>query len=172
MKKKNGFTLVELLAVIVILALVMVLTIPSIINVMSQARRKTFQEYISKFYTAAVSQYESDSGILGTIKGAGWYVYDVENDIGLADTGNYKGFIVVNASNVDEPHFIIELYNDNYMINNYDITNHKIPDADSTYIKPYSAGTVKTNAYDVCVQAMGGAGHTCYSRTGFPYLAP
>ena len=167
MKKKNGFTLVELLAVIVILALVMVLTIPSIINVMSQARRKTFQEYISKVYTSAVSYYESDSGILGTIKGAGWYVYNVEKDIGLADTGNYKGFIVVNASNVDEPHFIIELYNDNYMINNYDITLHNIPDADSTYIKPYSASAVKTNEYDACHAVAAGEQYSCYSRTGY-----
>ena len=37
MNKKNGFTLVELLAVIVILAVILVIAVPQIINVINES---------------------------------------------------------------------------------------------------------------------------------------
>jgi len=40
--KINGFTLVELLAVIVILAIIMIIAIPSVLNVTEQAKQKSF----------------------------------------------------------------------------------------------------------------------------------
>ena len=48
MKKRNnkGFTLVELLAVIVILAIIMIIAIPSVLATMSTARKKTFEEFM------------------------------------------------------------------------------------------------------------------------------
>ena len=42
MKNNNGFTLVELLAVIVILAVIMVITIPTVLGNMSKAKQKSF----------------------------------------------------------------------------------------------------------------------------------
>jgi type IV pilus assembly protein PilA len=44
MKKKKGFTLVELLAVIVILAIIMIIAIPAVLNTMQTARKKSFME--------------------------------------------------------------------------------------------------------------------------------
>ena len=43
MKKRNGFTLVELLAVIVILAIILVIAVPSIMNTIKDARRASFE---------------------------------------------------------------------------------------------------------------------------------
>lgn len=43
MKKKNGFTLVELLAVIVILAIILVIAIPQIIKTIDAARLSAFR---------------------------------------------------------------------------------------------------------------------------------
>lgn len=48
MKKKNGFTLVELLAVIVILAIIMIIAIPTVLETMASARRSSFAIYIEK----------------------------------------------------------------------------------------------------------------------------
>ena len=39
MNKKNGFTLVELLAVIVILAVILVIAVPSIISTINESRK-------------------------------------------------------------------------------------------------------------------------------------
>lgn len=46
-KKKKGFTLVELLAVIVILAVIMVITIPTVIGSMNNAKLKTEEIFIA-----------------------------------------------------------------------------------------------------------------------------
>lgn len=46
---KKGFTLVELLAVIVVLALIMVFAVPSILTTMNSAKKKSFQMYGEKF---------------------------------------------------------------------------------------------------------------------------
>ena len=43
MKKKNGFTLVELLAVIVILAIILVIAVPQIMNTIKDARKGSFE---------------------------------------------------------------------------------------------------------------------------------
>ena len=57
MKKlnKKGFTLVELLAVIVILAVIMVITIPTVLGSMSGAKKEAFDTAV-----AAVNKYIAD----------------------------------------------------------------------------------------------------------------
>ena len=57
MKKlnKKGFTLVELLAVIVILAVIMVITIPTVLGSMGDAKDKAFESAV-----AAVQKYIDD----------------------------------------------------------------------------------------------------------------
>ena len=59
MKKlnKKGFTLVELLAVIVVLAIIMVLTLPTIMNSMNSARQSTFLLYASRMLDTAADNY-------------------------------------------------------------------------------------------------------------------
>ena len=45
---KKGFTLVELLAVIVVLAIIMLLAIPNVLSVLNVSRRKAFVEFVDK----------------------------------------------------------------------------------------------------------------------------
>ena len=52
--KNKGFTLVELLAVIVILAIIMVIAIPSVTNSSGAAKEKTFQTKVITLETAAI----------------------------------------------------------------------------------------------------------------------
>lgn len=51
--KKNGFTLVEIIAVIVILSVIMVLVVPSITDSSKNTREKTYEAKIESFETAA-----------------------------------------------------------------------------------------------------------------------
>ena len=91
MKKRNGFTLVELLAVIVILAIIMIISIPSVLNTLTAARQKTFGEFVTKVYNVAQTKYIKD----GLLNGEPNYVkYDITTDLDMASTGNYKGYVV------------------------------------------------------------------------------
>ena len=60
MKKRNGFTLVELLAVIVVLAIIMIIAIPAVLDVMNNARKSSFALYIEKVVRDVQTQYVSD----------------------------------------------------------------------------------------------------------------
>ncbi|MBQ6282133.1 MAG: prepilin-type N-terminal cleavage/methylation domain-containing protein [Bacilli bacterium] len=73
MKKRNGFTLVELLAVIVILAIILVIAIPQIMKTIDSARLGSFRSTVRLLLTQAEKQYlvnstlgESTSTITGS----------------------------------------------------------------------------------------------------------
>lgn len=111
MKKlnKKGFTLVELLAVIVVLAIIMVLTVPSVLSSMNSARQSSFLLYAGKMIEAAQSKYQSES-LLTTPNTC----YDLTT---LSGNGSkqYKGIITVEM--VDgNPVFKIRMYDNNYQI--------------------------------------------------------
>ena len=57
MKKRNGFTLVELLAVIVILAIILVIAVPSIMNTIKDARIASYESTAKMVASAAETQY-------------------------------------------------------------------------------------------------------------------
>ena len=113
-KNKNGFTLVELLAVIVILAIIMVLAIPSVLSVMTTAKQKSFVEYITKVYSAAEKKYLSDQLFGGK---QACIVYQVKTDLGLENTGSYDGFVLIGSKDIDgNPQYYITLWNDEYKV--------------------------------------------------------
>ena len=111
---RKGFTLVELLAVIVILAIIMIIAIPAVLQTMNLARQKTFKEYITKVYTGAQTYQVAQAAAGVANKGASYtvvrttgdkstcYVYDIKN-IGLSSVGDYKGTVVIceNVTSVD-----------------------------------------------------------------------
>ena len=57
MKKRNGFTLVELLAVIVILAIILVIAVPQIINTIRDSKISSFKSSAMMVASAAETQY-------------------------------------------------------------------------------------------------------------------
>ena len=135
MKKKNkGFTLVELLAVIVILAIIMIIAIPAVLDTMQTARRKTFKEYILKVSNATQDKYMKDELTNGTVNQC--FVYDITKDLGLPSTGNYKGYTIVTTNGNDEKTVYVTLYDNDFMV--YGLKDSQI---DKAVLLDYVDGT-------------------------------
>jgi prepilin-type N-terminal cleavage/methylation domain-containing protein len=167
MKRRNGFTLVELLAVIVVLAIIMIIAIPAVLDVMNGARRKTFAMAVDKYVNAVTTQYVADSSY-GLIPGAGLYVYDIQENLGYTSTGDNRGYVVVDAKDVNDVHYYVFLHDNNFMIYSYDVTRYKLPDQNNQNITAYSSNTwngVAANAYYAC-QAVD-ATSQCVSPKGY-----
>ena len=128
MNKRKGFTLVELLAVIVILAIIMIIAIPSVLSTMTVARKKSFVEYVTKVYIAAESKYMSaqtlgdsnlGSSILGTYQNNTYYFYNIKTDLGLENVGDYVGYVAVLKPNLKDrkkPSFFVSLCDSNFAL--------------------------------------------------------
>lgn len=61
MKNKKGFTLVELLAVIVILAVIILIAINAVLPQMAKARKNSFADEVMNYAKAAETKYVSDN---------------------------------------------------------------------------------------------------------------
>lgn len=109
MKKlnKKGFTLVELLAVIVVLAIIMVLTLPTIMNSLSSARQSTFLLYANRMLDTAADKYQSDS-----LLGSGKTCYTI-SELNGDNTSSYKGKVTIAD---DGTTYKIQMYDANYQI--------------------------------------------------------
>lgn len=94
---KKGFTLVELLAVIVVLAIIMIIAIPAILDRMDEAKKSTFKIYAQKVLNTAITKYETDV-LTGneTYKTANGYCYTL-NTLNLKK-GAYEGQVKVDLS--------------------------------------------------------------------------
>ncbi|MCR5483590.1 MAG: prepilin-type N-terminal cleavage/methylation domain-containing protein [Bacilli bacterium] len=119
MKKNKGFTLVELLAVIVILAIIMIIAIPAVLETMQSARKKTFKEYATKVTTEGQKTYLADQMISDPGSCA---LYKIKTDLGLNNTGDYNGYVVV-KNLTDKQKVYVTLYNKEYMIFGVELSN-------------------------------------------------
>ena len=59
MKKEKGFTLVELLAVIVIMAILLMVAIPAVSRILEDVRKRTFVNEAKTIYNEATNKYTS-----------------------------------------------------------------------------------------------------------------
>lgn len=113
MKKNKGFTLVELLAVIVILAIIMIIAIPAVLNTMTTAKRKSFVEYGQKVAQEAEKKYALRD--LEGLPSHGVIVYDITKELGLPSTGSFKGYVLVDATDNNSRGIYVYLYDDTYL---------------------------------------------------------
>ena len=91
MKNKKGFTLVELLAVIVVLAIIMIIAIPQVMESMNAAKKNSFKIYAQKVLNTAVAKYQTDT-LTNTTPSS---CYKVSTLMGNGK-GNYLGYVIVN----------------------------------------------------------------------------
>ena len=108
---RKGFTLVELLAVIVILAIIMIIAIPSVLSTMNTAKRKAFDEYIDKVASGAQKKLTSDELIGKSVTGC--VIYDIKNDLDFSSTGDFEGYVLIN-SNTNE--IYVSLHDNEYYV--------------------------------------------------------
>lgn len=114
---KKGFTLVELLAVIVVLAIIMIIAIPAVMDSMNKAKNKSFKMYAQKMLTAAGTKYQS-SVLTGTNK-VGTCFYAL-TDL-TSSTGNFKGYVIIDpTSSIDNPTLTIYIADNSYYANGVD----------------------------------------------------
>ena len=165
MKKKNGFTLVELLAVIVVLAIIMILAIPAVLNVMDNARRQSFVIAIDKYVTAVQQQFMSDSSF-GDAKTAGVYVYNITTDLGLSSTGSNQGYVIVDARDSSNVQYYITMHDNNFQITHYNITQNKMPDSTSSSIQSFGGWNI-SNEYYACQDVIQNPSIQCYNNKGY-----
>ena len=89
LKNKKGFTLVELLAVIVVLAIIMIIAIPNVLSSMDTAKKSSFIIEARKVLNKAQEQYQAD-----TLTGSPKACYTI-TDLGTDTGGKYKGYVTV-----------------------------------------------------------------------------
>ena len=94
MRRNKGFTLVELLAVIVVLALIMIIAVPAIMNVMEDARKQSFYIYANNVYQKAINKYVDDmnSATRGKLDCS---TYKLPTDLDISNSGDYIGWVKV-----------------------------------------------------------------------------
>ncbi|MBQ7240202.1 MAG: BspA family leucine-rich repeat surface protein [Bacilli bacterium] len=110
-RKIFGFTLVELLAIIIVLAILLLIGIPIILNMISGANKTTFIQYYERMAKESDKKFESDIA-LKKIDMDSCIIYDITTDFGISSTGKFKGYVLLTS---DDKKYIT-LYNDEYMI--------------------------------------------------------
>ena len=94
--KKKGFTLVEVLAVIVILGIIMIISVPSVFSTLETARKKTFLEYVDKIINTGKSKWILySSNPYPQPEDMNYYMFDLKEDLGFDNMGDYVGMFVV-----------------------------------------------------------------------------
>ena len=100
MKNKKGFTLVELLAVIVILAVIILIAINAVLPQMERARKNSFADEVMNYAKAAEARYVSenadDESIKGDIsKGICYSIGNLHGEYVSKNDGTYTGIVVI-----------------------------------------------------------------------------
>ena len=118
--KEKGFTLVELLAVIVILAIIMLIAIPAVLNTVQSAKRRSFVTYVDKVGKVATEKWLKDA-IDGKRSENGCFIYNLKTDFDLSNVGTFKGYVLVNSTGGKTTYYIT-LWNEDYMLIAYNYT--------------------------------------------------
>ena len=114
---KKGFTLVELLAVIVVLAIIMLLAIPNVLSVLNVSRRKAFVEYVDKVYVSTQKKMMEEE--ISGVSSLGCKTYYIKKDIGLSNTGDFDGFVLVKNDGTNESTFYITMHDNEFKVTSY-----------------------------------------------------
>ena len=114
MKKLNtkGFTLVELLAVIVVLAFVMVLAAPSVLSSMNSARQSSFMLYAEKMLNSAQTKYQSDQ-LIQLMDDT--YCYNL-SELTDSKSTQYSGFVMVTRGSKPDATYTIKMFDKTYSL--------------------------------------------------------
>jgi prepilin-type N-terminal cleavage/methylation domain-containing protein len=112
--KLLGFTLVELLAVIVILAIIMLIAIPAVLDVLTITKKKAFIQYVDKVVGLSEQKYLEGVTLGGSSSTC--IIYDIKTDLDLNNTGNYKGYVLVAPYDETDYQYWVLLYDNDFFL--------------------------------------------------------
>lgn len=149
MKNKKGFTLVELLAVIVILAVIILIAINAVLPQMAKARKNSFADEVMNYGNGAVNKYVSDNadeddttGDIGT--GVCYTLKQLHGEYVSKNDSSYTGIVVLkrNADNANLTDKFVFIASNKFY---YNSINDKTDDPwdTTTSLKKISAKNVK-----------------------------
>ena len=132
-KKLKAFTLVELLAVIVILGVLLVIAVPNVIGAINTSKKKALVNIANNIIQETQKKYANDIDQYGkyfaNYSGDIEITYDINKDLGFAKDESVKGistFVLWEENTVDpdgdvplggQPYsYILFLYTDDYII--------------------------------------------------------
>ena len=174
MKKNRGFTLVELLAVIVILAIIMIISIPTVMDTVTTSRKRSFSTYEKKAVVATETT-NTEEEMMQRITGKGIYTYSIKDDLGLPATGSYDGYVVVDNCTQSEKQFYVYLADNDYMVydfhdkDNADVLN-SVNFGDYVEDKWQNVAGSKEKAASAVVNITGGYTCTLYGKNSSEVL--
>ena len=111
LKNKKGFTLVELLAVIVVLAIILIFAVPIVQRVMRNAQENAFLNYANRMLNLTEQQWQLDGFGAGTAQNC----YTMEM-LDMNVTGSYQGIVEVRTAADGTPTFVVTLTDGNRSI--------------------------------------------------------
>ena len=111
MRKTKGFTLIEILTVIIILAIIMLITIPSVLSVLTRTNTKSFIHYYERVFNQAEKKYTEDIAN-SLIDEDACIIYSIKTELGFDNTGTFDGYVLIDS----EGDKYITLFNNNYMV--------------------------------------------------------
>ena len=125
---KKGFTLVELLAVIVILAVLIMLALPNVMNIMENARKSAFETEVKSYLKAAQTKYTEKvtEGVSGTTmvftnSGTDNNSCTVATPCKVDIDGDYTYSITVTSSGTDGAKYTYTINNGTYKAENNNV---------------------------------------------------
>lgn len=108
--KKKGFTLVELLAVIILLGLLTFVVMPSVIGFIKEAKEKSYQQQLSNLKESAIRYVSDHTDIIDEIEKNGKYNISVNDLIANGYVRKTKDGKIYNPVNKEEINgcFVVE----------------------------------------------------------------
>lgn len=144
-RKSKGFTLVELLAVIVILAIILIIAIPAVMSATQAAKKESFFLYAQSLQSKAIVQYTQD--LEHKQENTNCAIYDIDKDLGLSDTGKYEGWVKVSrkAEKSGEKQVTLRLPSSGAAEHDFEYVKYCIrkSNCNPTETYPFSADTFK-----------------------------
>lgn len=143
LKNKKGFTLVELLAVIVVLAIIILIAMPSVLSSMEKARKNSFAVEANEVIRAAQTAY-ADAVMNGKVSGNNIcisYNY-LKNGFLEKHDNNYNGSVLITINTTSgQASYKIYLSNSNYTVD----SSKNTPDIDSSKVNQVTSSTTASN---------------------------
>ncbi len=143
LKNKKGFTLVELLAVIVVLAIIILIAMPAVLSSMEKARKNSFAVEANEVIRAAQTAY-ADAVMNGKASGNNVcipYNY-LKNGFLEKHDDNYNGSVLITINPTSgQASYKIYLSNSNYTVD----SSKNTPDIDSSKVNQVTSSTTASN---------------------------